>query len=951
MSKLLIFFLLILIPFQYDIAAQESNQTEPEYSLVDDHSAQHSDEAIEHEHHSDTNPLLFIILAVIIGGLTRFLLGKGPIPFTVALLVIGIGTGLLQRFDLLQSYTVLGMDIDISFFDKAVNWAAHIDPHMLLFVFLPILIFEAAFVMDVHIFKKVALNASILAIPGIIVAMLLTAGMIFFIYQSGWTLNEWNWELAMLFGAVVSATDPVAVVSILKELGASKKLGTLIEGESLLNDGTAIVIFMVILGGITGVAPDVSPVFVFLKVAFGGILVGAIVGWIIIKWIKKVFNDMLVEISAIIGAAYLTFIIAEHFLGVSGVLALVTFGIIMASTGRTKISPEVQHFLHKFWELAAFLANVLIFLIVGVVIAVRTICTVDDFLLLGLIYIGVFAVRAITITMFFPVMKNAGYGLKKKDSVVLWWGALRGAIGLALTLIVAGTESIPQDIRNQFLFLTAGIVTLTLLVNATTMKYLVKKLGLLKVSPAKQVMINNANEYLYQSSENALERLKKERFLKRSNWKEVKKYLPDSEIENVNYKTSLDFIQEARRRLLEKEKSSYWRQFKDGLLEPDAYRILVLEINNIIDSEGKNSLCDREDLEKILSVPKYFTSRKLPIFSKLFEKVFFDKMAISYDSARGFVDAQEDCLKLLQSMMRAAVNEHELDQLKIIQKEIEENQIIGLTYLRNIGKEFPEIYSSISTRKSIRTLLNYEKHTIERLNKNGRITDSEAEELIHQVEFRMKKLRDEKVLSGIPSGKDVLGDCPWLSGLDAKSIKALSGKMEIKSFAAEEVVYKKDDLVAGLYIIAYGTVEVNQNNCSVVLTGSSVLGEMKGHYKGEATALTPLTLLWISTRDLEQLFSKYEELKKTIWTEIGKNLARVYLGEREPFNRYSKSKLNKEIEKGKIVVLNNEQINLFNSDAILVDGELYGSAGNIAAPNLLTHAKYTAEESSIVFVL
>ena len=290
----------------------------------------------------------------------------------------------------------------MGFLGQSLDWAGKIDPHLILYVFLPTLIFEAAFAMDVHTFKKSVTNAFLLAVPGIIIALVLTAAIIIGLKGAGLGFAGWGWPMALLFGAVVSATDPVAVVALLKDLGASKKLGTLIEGESLLNDGTAIVIFMVLLATITGTGSDTSPVIEFLRVAVGGTLVGVFFGWLTIRWVKKVFNDALIEITVIVAAAYLTFFVAEHFLHVSGVLGLVALGLMMAGVGRTRISPEVEHFLHEFWELAAFIANTLIFLIVGVVIAHDSQFTGHDVLNLFIIYIGVHIVRAIVIAVLIP---------------------------------------------------------------------------------------------------------------------------------------------------------------------------------------------------------------------------------------------------------------------------------------------------------------------------------------------------------------------------------------------------------------------------------------------------------------------------------------------------------------------------------------------------------------------
>jgi NhaP-type Na+/H+ or K+/H+ antiporter len=650
-----------------------------------EHGAEH-----EGEHHTDTSPLFFIIIAVIIGAATRFSFQKSIIPFTVILLLIGIGLGVLGRLNYLDIYEIGSTTLDFTFLDKSISWAANIDPHLLLYVFLPILIFEAAFAMDVHVFKKTFTNATILAVPGIIVAIVLSAGFVVLLNYFEIGVPKWNWTIALLFGAVVSATDPVAVVSILKELGASKKLGTLIEGESLLNDGTAIVIFMVIFLGLTGAGVDNSPILEFVRVSFGGIAIGLVVGYLIIKWIKKVFNDALVEISAIVAAAYLTFFMSEHFFAVSGVLALVAFGLVMASAGRTKISPEVQHFLHEFWELAAFIANTLIFLIVGVVIAERTVFTGNDILVLFLIYIGIFIIRAIVMTIFYPAMKRIGYGLDKKDAIVAWYGALRGAIGLALALIVAGSDAIDKEIRDQFLFYTAGIVTLTLLINATTIKVLVNSLGLTKLSPAKILAINNANQYVKQSTEKNIEQLKSDRYLKRANWKAVKKFLPEHNDIDVSVK-EINAVAEARTRILEKEKSSYWHQFKDGLLGDQAYQILTGDINDVLDSKGVTSLSERGDMENLLHTPGYLTKAlNYPIVGRIAKQMFFERLTNSYDCAKGFVSAQEESLKLLESMYRAA-DEQATKNLEIIEEEINANRIEGLTFLRNLGKEYPEI--------------------------------------------------------------------------------------------------------------------------------------------------------------------------------------------------------------------------------------------------------------------
>ena len=714
--------------------------------IIDCHEAHHTDLEDEHaHHHANYSPLVFIILALIIGAGTRFFLSRVGIPYTVALLIIGLLLGIVGRSSVLESFEIFGGTYHLEVIDMAIDWAANLDAHMILYVFLPILIFEAAFAMDVHTFKKSFTNSVLLAVPGVLIAIFLTALGVAWMAGADIGISSWDWQYALLFGAVISATDPVAVVALLKELGASKKLATLIEGESLLNDGTAIVIFMVIFLGI-GAAPGaetsaIGPIIEFFRVAFGGILVGFILGWIGLRWIKSVFNDMLVEITIIVALAYLTFFLCEYTFGVSGVLGLVTLGLYMAGPGRTKISPEVQHFIHEFWEFTGFTANTLIFLIVGVVIAERAVFDVQEIIVLLLIYVLIHIVRMIVIAILYPVMKRSGYGLAKNHPQILWWGALRGAIGLALALIVESNEAIPQEIREQFLFFTAGIVILTLCVNATSMKYVAKKLGLTTLSKSKEYVVETAVEAVREGTVSTIGGMARDRFFKKVNWEAVDHYLPKESRLNELEKVS-DYKLESRRRILEREKGSYWAQFKDGLISSDAYHLLVSEINEIIDSAGERALNDRADLDELLSTKNNY--QKLGALSKLFASRNINKLGASFDSAKGFFSAQNACMELIKELKETA-SEEEMDFLNEMESEIEENKIQALTFLRNFKNQFPNIYRHVSTRQAIRTLLNTEKKQIKDLVSKGRITDDEADLMIEDVEKRMKKLSKEKL--------------------------------------------------------------------------------------------------------------------------------------------------------------------------------------------------------------
>lgn len=893
--------------FQFDAFGVHSRYIAPETGAViqpehQDHGEHHEESAThahegEHEtahgeehhegggHHGpDTSPLFFIILAVFIGAATRHFLKAIPVPFTALLLIIGIILGVLTRLEAFESWA----GVDVSFIGDSFRWAANIDPHMLFFVFLPILIFEAAFAMDLHTFKKSAANSVILAVPGILVALLLTGAMVYAIDYFDIGLEGWaNWSLAFMFGSVISATDPVAVVALLKELGASKKLGTLIEGESLLNDGTAIVLFMVFFLGISGEATDTNGFIEFLRVALGGVGIGVFVGWVILRWIKRVFNDAMVEISAVVAAAYITFYVAEHFLHVSGVLALVALGLMIGGFGRSSISPQVEHFMHEFWELAGFIANCLIFLIVGVVIAERTEFTANDFLSLAIIYVGIHIVRGIVMVMHYPFMRKAGYGLPVKDAIVVWYGALRGAIGLALALIVAGVDSnimaetmgiTPEaatTIKDQFLFLIAGTVTLTLLVNATTIKLLIRRLGLLDMAPVKAIMLKSSSEYLRNSAENHMQKLKDDRHLRKANWSTVAEYLPQemAMVESIDEsELKIAKIAENRRRILEKEKSSYWRQFKEGMLSPAAVRTLTDTVNDILDDKGSQSLSNRKDLELLWQPPKWLSAlQRTPLIRKLTQNTFFERLAVSYDCAVGFVASQEDCLKLLESIYRAE-DESERPNLEKIEQEINENIISGQTFIRNLRNTYPEIYRAIATRQAIRSVLNYELHTVDRLKGKGRLDGSEASRMTHDIEARMKRLMERPPSVKLPETKDLVDSISWLRNLDKDVLKQVIAYCTTRSFSNGQSLLKAGSSAQGIYIVARGNVKVMEGKETVdIASKGSILGRKAvmddDVYDRSAVAETPVTVLYISKANVQRLVSESDALKELLSKE------------------------------------------------------------------------------------
>lgn len=689
-------------------------------------------------------PLFFLILSLFAGAAIRFFLRKVPLPYTVILLLLGVllGTGVrTDFFEKLESF--LGKPI-VDFSIEALRWAGEINPHLLLFVFLPILIFEASFGMNVHIFKKILPSAILLAVPGFLIALGITGLAVMGITMSGIGLETWNWNYALMLGAVISATDPVAVVAILKEVGASKKLSSLIDGESLLNDGTGIVFFMMFFLPLTGVISDNNAVVEFLRVSAGGVMVGVILGWIIMNWVKKVISDAMIEITVVAAAAYLAFIVSEHFLHVSGIIALVGYGLMMAGPGRSKISPRVEHFMNEFWELAAFIANTVLFIIVGLVIAQRPVFTVNDFIVLGIVYAGIHVARIFAIGLLYPFLKKSGYGINFKDAVVMWWGALRGALALALALIVAEEKSLPEEFRNQFLFIVAGVVTLTLLINATTAKALMNFLGITKPTPAKARMIALSYSQLQHELKEKFSEMYGSRFFGKANWKVVNEFvnleMPESSVAESG---GDKHVLEITRRILEMEKSVYWELFHEGVIGSDAVRILTEGVSSCEEQKGKVSLSMRSDLEANFKKPKLLILlSKNIMMGKVVQKLFIKRLETGYECARGFCHSHEQILKLIGQMIEDNTNSSVEAELETMRTEAQENLLMGQTFIRNLRVNYPEAFRAIVTRQAIRQLLHESQYLVGGLLHSGKIDRDEAERLDEKIKELTRKFAD-----------------------------------------------------------------------------------------------------------------------------------------------------------------------------------------------------------------
>ncbi len=505
------------------------------------------------------NPILstetLIIELMLIASLVAIVIRRLQIPYTVALILVGL---------LLTAQTTLKIELT---------------PELILALFVPPLVFEAAFHLRYNDLRHNLPVILLYAVPGVIITTLMVGGVVAF--GAGLSL-----PMALVFGSLIAATDPVAVISIFRALGVPKRLSVLVEGESLLNDGTALVLFnLMLVIVVTGKFDPVQSVINFIYVAAGGIGIGLALGWLISRLIARI-DDYLIEITLTTVLAYSAYLTAEQF-HLSGVLAVVAAGLICGNLGPQGMSPTTRIVLFNFWEYITFLVNSLVFLLIGLEVDLPVLFA--SWPAIAWAVGAVLGARFLVIYGLSLISRRMGESVPFRWQQVIAWGGLRGALSLALAL------SLPISIGNdRYLLRTMafGVVLFTLLVQATTLRPLIRSLGIIN---RKQSQIEyekrHARLAVLRASELHLRRSYREGLISTYTWQTMQPklqqqnaLLSDSLREILQDEPSLEAkeIETARREILRSQRSSLMGMRRDGVISEEVFEHLVTEVDTML---------------------------------------------------------------------------------------------------------------------------------------------------------------------------------------------------------------------------------------------------------------------------------------------------------------------------------------------------------------------------------
>jgi CPA1 family monovalent cation:H+ antiporter len=499
--------------------------------------------------------LVVSIVAIVVRGLR--------IPYTVALVIVGL---------------LITLQSPIKF---------ELTPELILGLFVPPLIFEAAFHLNFTELRRNLVSILIFAIPGVILTTCIVGGMLAL-------TGSVNIQLAFLFGALISATDPLAIVATFRKLGIPNRLSVLVEGESLLNDGTAIVMFNIMLVvALSGKFNLPTSVGNFLQISIGGVVIGLILGWVISRMISQV-DDYLIETTLTTVLAYGSYLLAEQF-HFSGVLAVVTAGLICANLGPQGMSPTTRIIISNFWEYIAFLINSIVFLLIGLQVNFSDLGHALPNILWAILAVLIARVL-IVYGLSWIINRFTTDSIPIKWQHLLSWSGLRGAISLALALSLPIALGQNRDLLRAMAY---GVVLFSLIVQSTTMQLVIRWLHIISRSEAQvEYELRHARLASLRMADQRIDRLHDEGSLSTHTWELLKQHA-SSQAEKLV--VAVRGLLQAEPALEAEELDKGWRE----LLRSQRSALLGLRRDGVITQEVFEKLAAEVDTQLLAGSPSF----------------------------------------------------------------------------------------------------------------------------------------------------------------------------------------------------------------------------------------------------------------------------------------------------------------------------------------------------------
>ncbi len=810
--------------------------------------------------------VLFTIagLLVLVGVLQPFA-ARLNLPGTVLLAVVGIligvGAGFLLRTNLTDAFNGIA-ELILDFPISSTEF---------LYIFLPILLFEAALMIDV---RRIAEDAAAILVLAVI-AVLVTTAVVGLALAP---LASVPLAACLLFASIIATTDPSAVVGIFRDIGAPGRLSRLVEGESLLNDATAIAIFTVLLEVIlthqeVGVGEGIL---IFVSEAVGGALVGFVAARILM-WIMPLLRDLrLAEMTLTLALPYLVYIFCELYTDFSGVVAVVAAGLVVSALGRSRLSPESREFLHSVWAQLAFWASSLVFILASMLVP-RLLIGIEpyDLLLIAVASVAALVARGMVLFGLLPILSAARLGqrVSNRYKLVIMWGAMRGAVTLALALAVTENRSIDAEIQRFVAIMATGFVLVTLLINATTMGFLIRLLKLDRLSPLDEALRQQVLALSLANVRDGIAATSDEYQIGAGPIKDVQEPYEQRIADAAGHNTFDSDIADRDRiklgviALANRERELITGHFRERSVSRRTLEQLLINVEGIIEAArahgrvGYNRAVRRQlafgGLFRLahLAHRRWGIDRPLALrLADRFERILVLRMIV--DELSLFIDQK----------MTVVLGPRVAELLREIAGQRREAVAKSLDALR---LQYPSYADDLERRFLLRSALRMEEREYQTMFEEGLIGQELYNDLRRDVSARSSRALGRPRLDLGLNTAELVQQVPIFAELSTEQLDRIAALLRPRVAVPGEVLVRRGERGNVMFFLSSGAAEVDLTDHKIRLGRGDFFGEMalldpRRRRGADVTALSYCQLLLLRSEDLRTLFATQPAIREKI---------------------------------------------------------------------------------------
>jgi len=814
---------------------------------------------------TDTIQTVFAVTALL--GLVSLLLPLAErlsIPYAVLLAVVGIAIGGVANLPpAAQPGSIVG---------DVVSWLHDfgLSAESLLYVFLPALLFEAALNVDVRQLSDEVAPVLLLAVIGVIVCT-------FVVGLALWPISSVGLLACVILGAIIATTDPVAVVAIFHDIGAPRRLSTLVQGESLFNDAAAIAIYSLVVAMLAGDRPA-NPLdgFVsFVRQFGGGLAAGYIAGWGITLFIPILRASRLAEATLTIAFAYVIFVVCDHYIGVSGVVAVASAALAVSAGGRRRLAPSNWDSLVVTWEQLAFWASSLIFLFAAMQVPdLLEKASWTDLGLLAALVIAALLARALTLYGLIPMLSFAGIAkpIDREHKLVMLWGGMRGAVSLALALAATENAALPPEVRQFVGILATGFVLFTLLVTAPTMRPLMRLLKISSLAPAEIAVSQRVIGLSLSSIPQEIETVGRQHQISPEIVAEVAKVYDGHGGEAAGAVAGTGELPAGLRErvalyvLADREQEFCLEYFESRTVSRRVAASLLAHAARLRDGARSDGVTGyQRAAARILEFNAALRSsraihHRLGIarpLARLLGDRFEVQLAARFVLQNVIAFNREQIEEVFGAGPRAAMAQQLDQRFGAIDRAIAALKLEYPTYARQLELQF-----------LARMAARLEEERYRRLRAESIINQDMYEDLQRKLRPRRRTVEVRPTLDLGLKREDLVGRVAMFAALDAKARRAVARMLRPQLAVPDEIIVHKGERGDAMYFISSGAVEVRIAPTPVHLGSGDFFGELAllvaDRRTADVVALGYCQLLSLAARDLHRLFGTEPALRDQI---------------------------------------------------------------------------------------